>query len=99
RGDLLPEANPVSLRARAVATAFGLEPLRVYVDQASGRDVRLAADAKLALCIGAALAAPSAAARLTVEIARVMAFTAAGATIGAFLSAAELPGFIQAIGT
>ena len=48
RGDLLPEANPVSLRVRAVATALGLEPMRVYVDPPGGREVNLCADAKLA---------------------------------------------------
>ena len=39
RGDLLPEANPVSLRVRAVATALGLEPMRVYVDAPKEREV------------------------------------------------------------
>src|SRR5262249_37639748 len=35
RGDLLPEANPVSLRVRAVATALALEPVRVYIDSSA----------------------------------------------------------------
>ena len=112
RGDLLPEANPASLRVRAVTTALGLEPLRVFVDNhrrpagegaggdaAAGRDVRLCADAKLALNIGGALASPGAQGRLTFEVARLMSWTAMGASIGAFLSTPELPAFLIAIAT
>jgi tetratricopeptide (TPR) repeat protein len=99
RGDLLPDANPVALRARAVATALNLEPLRVFADPAATREVRLCADAKLALVVGAGLSSPGNAARLTVEVARLMAFMAANASIAAFMRAHELPAFLQAIGT
>lgn len=99
RGDLLPEANPISLRVRAVSTALGLEPVRVYVDPPNGRDVRLCADAKLALCVGGTLTSPSANARLTFEVARTLAWTAAAATVGAFLQAGEVPAFLFAIAT
>jgi hypothetical protein len=99
RGDLLPEANPVSLRVRAVSTALGLEPLRVYIDPPNGRDVKLCADAKLALMAGGTLASPNSQGRLTFEVARLAAWSAGGASIGAFLSTSELPSFLQAIGT
>ena len=97
RGDLLPEANPVSLRVRAVATALGLEPVRVYVDTPKDREVHLCADAKLALTVGGGLSSTNAQGRLTFEVARLLAWTAAGATIGAFLAPAELPAFLLAI--
>jgi len=97
RGDLLPEANPVSLRVRAVATALGLEPVRVYSDAPKDREVHLCADAKLALTVGGGLSSTNAQGRLTFEVARLLAWTAAGATIGAFLAPAELPAFLLAI--
>jgi hypothetical protein len=99
RGDLLPEANPVSLRVRAVATALGLEPMRVYVDAPQEREVHLCADAKLALAVGGGLSSTSAQGRLTFEVARLLAWTAAGATIGAFLATAEVPAFLLAMAT
>ena len=99
RGDLLPEANPVALRARAVATALGLEPLRVYVDDPKQREVQLCADAKLALSVGGALASSGTHGRVTFEVARLLAWTAAGATVGAFLATAEMPAFLMAIAT
>lgn len=99
RGDLLPEANPVSLRVRAVSSALGLEPQRVYVDPPGGRDVCLCADTKLALSVGGGLASPSAQARLTFEVARALAWTAAGSTIGAFLATSEVPAFLLAVAT
>jgi tetratricopeptide (TPR) repeat protein len=99
RGDLLPEANPASLRARAVASALGVEPLRVFVDAPNGRDVRLCADGRLALTIGGGLVSPGAHARLTFEVARTLAWSAAGATIGTFVAPGQLPAFLQAIGT
>jgi hypothetical protein len=99
RGDLLPDANPAALRARAVATALALEPLRVYVDPPGGREVRLCADGRLALAVGGGLVSPGAQARLTFETARALAWTAAGATVGAFLTGAQLPAFLQAVGT
>ena len=99
RGDLLPEANPVSLRVRAVSTALGLEPVRVYVDAPKEREVHLCADAKLALAVGGALSSTGAQGRLTFEVARLLAWTAAGATIGAFLATAEVPAFLVAIAT
>ena len=99
RGDLLPEANPVSLRVRAVATALGLEPMRVYVDDPKERQVHLCADAKLAVAVGGALTSTGAQGRLTFEVARLLAWTAAGATIGAFLATAEVPAFLIAVAT
>jgi hypothetical protein len=99
RGDLLPEANPVSLRVRAVCTALGLEPMRVYVDTPKDRDVHLCADAKLAMTVGGVLASSGATGRLTFELARLCAWTAAGATIGAFLATAEVPAFLIAVAT
>ena len=99
RGDLLPEANPVSLRVRAVSTALGLEPLRCFVDPPGGRDVRLCADAKLALSVGGGLSSQSAQGRLTFEVARQLAWTATSGTVGAFLATAEVPAFLLAIAT
>ncbi|MDB4969500.1 MAG: domain protein putative component of TonB system, partial [Myxococcales bacterium] len=99
RGDLLPEANPVSLRVRAVVTALGLEPMRVFVDPPNGRDVKLCADAKLAFTAGGTLASSKEQGRLTFEVARLSAWTAAGATIGAFLATSEVAAFLQAVGT
>ena len=58
RGDLLPDANPASLRVRAVASAFGVEPLRLFVDPGV-REPRLCADGRLALAIQAGLATPA----------------------------------------
>lgn len=99
RGDLLPDANPAALRVRAVATALGVEPPRVFGDAQSGRDAHLCADAKLALTVGSGLTSPGALGRLTFEAARLLAHVAAGASIGAFLAAAELPAFVLAIAT
>jgi len=99
RGELLPEANPVSLRVRAVSTALGLEPMRVYVDAPKERDVHVCADSKLAIVVGGALASSGATGRLTFEVARLCAWTAANATIGAFLATAEVPAFLLAVAT
>jgi tetratricopeptide (TPR) repeat protein len=99
RGDLLPDANPVSLRARAVATALGIEPMRVFMDPPGGREVRLCADGKLALMVGGGLGAANAQGRLTFELARTLAWTAVGGTIGEFLTTTELPAFLQAVAT
>lgn len=98
RGDLLPEANPASLRVRAVASAFNVEALRLFVDPGV-RDVRLCADGRLALAIPSVLATPGAQSRLTFEVARILSWTAQGATIGAIVPAGDLPALIVAIGT
>ena len=60
------------------STALGLEPMRVFVDAPKEREVRLCADAKLALAVGGALASTGAQGRLTFEVARLLAWTAAG---------------------
>jgi tetratricopeptide (TPR) repeat protein len=99
RGDLMPDANPMSLRVRAVSTALGLEPMRAFVDAPKEREVRLCADAKLAVAVGGGLASTGALGRLTFEVARLLAWTAAGSTIGAFLATAEVPAFLIAVCT
>jgi len=53
----------------------------------------------LALSVGVALASPVAQGRLSFEVARLLAWAAAGATVGAFLTGAEVPAFFVAIAT
>ena len=95
----------MSLRVRAVATALGLEPMRVYIESGGERgdrgerDVHLCADAKLAVAVGGALSSTKEQGRLTFEAARLLSWTAAGATIGAFLATAEVPAFLLAVAT
>lgn len=99
RGELLPESNPVALRVRSVAGALGLEPVRVYVDKPSGREAHPCADTRLALSIDGGLTAPSAQGRLVFEAARLLAWSAAGVSIGAALSPGSVVPFFQALAT
>ena len=73
--------------------------MRVYIDAPKDREAHLCADAKLAVAVGGALSSTGAQGRLTFEVARLLAWTAAGATIGSFLATAEVPAFLLAIAT
>jgi hypothetical protein len=97
RGDELPEANPVALRIRAISQALGLPALRVFVDPPEGRELKLCADDRLALCAGKELLRSDALGLLIFECGRTLAFVAARATLAAAGGPGDLLALLQAV--
>jgi tetratricopeptide (TPR) repeat protein len=97
RGDELPEANAVALRCRSIAMALNVAPVRVFVDPAGGREVRLCADGQLALSLGKELTRSEWHGLLVFEVARQLSFVAAGVTLGSMPAAADLIALLQAV--
>jgi hypothetical protein len=97
RGDELPDANQVALRCRSIAQVMGVQPMRVFIDPPDGREARLVADDKLALCLGKELLRSEWQGLLVFEVTRQTFFVASVVTLGSLPGAGDLMSILQAI--
>jgi tetratricopeptide (TPR) repeat protein len=97
RGDELPDANQLAMRCRAIASVMGVQPMRVFIDPPEGREARLVADDKLAMCVSKELTRSDQLGVLVFEVTRQIFFVSSQVTLGALTGAGDLMSILQAV--